>query len=103
MRMNKEKFLKTEFGAELKATIEALMFYINEQSKISRYGDPDEFGRLQKDIDKLFTQWSVYQLAVKQFYGIQYHFTLTDEYFAVVNSDETDWLFKSTRGGSERQ
>lgn len=67
MRMNKEKFLKTEFGAELKGTIEALMFYINEQSKIPRYDDPDEFGRLQKDIDKLFAQWSVYQLAVKQF------------------------------------
>lgn len=42
-------------------------------------------------------QWEVYKMALKQFYGIEYFFTRTDEYFGVCTEDETDWLFKVER------
>lgn len=43
-------------------------------------------------------------MAVRQFYGIEYCFSRTDEYFGVCTEDETDWLFKVNRAdmkGSE--
>jgi len=36
-------------------------------------------------------------MVIKQFYGIEYDFTRTDEYFGIVTEDETDWLFKIER------
>ena len=42
-------------------------------------------------------QWEVYQMALRQFYGIECHLTRTDEYFGVVTEDESDWLFKVER------
>lgn len=39
-------------------------------------------------------QWEVYKMAVRQFYGIEYCFTRTNEYFGVCSEDETNWLFK---------
>lgn len=42
-------------------------------------------------------QWEVYKMVLKQFYGIEYCFTRTDEYFGICTEDETDWLFKVER------
>lgn len=36
-------------------------------------------------------------MAVKQFYGVEYHFTRTDEYYGIVTADEKDWLYKVER------
>lgn len=85
MKMNKEKFLKTEFGESLEETITALDFYLRETNI-----EP----RLQNDIDKLFAEWRVYQLALKQFYGVEYNFSRTDDYFGLCTADETDWLIQ---------
>lgn len=46
-------------------------------------------------------QWEVYKMAVRQFYGIEYCFSRTDEYFGICTEDETDWLFKVDRNTSE--
>ena len=83
MKMNVEKFLKTEFGAELENCIKCWDLYLTEKNYDS--------ARLCQE------QWGVYQMAVKQFYGIKYHFTRTDEYFGVVTEDG-QWLFKIERG-----
>lgn len=37
------------------------------------------------------------KLAIKQFYGIEFFFTRTDEYFGIVTEDEADWLMKVER------
>lgn len=72
MKMNKEQFLKTEFGGELESTITAW---------------DDALSRNREDKEVLRTlawcqaQWEVYRMAIKHFYGVEYHFTRTDEYF----------------------
>lgn len=94
MKLNKEKFLKTEFGSELHMTIKALDFYLCERRKL---GINAEYATVEKDISLLFAQWQVYQLALKQFYCIDYNFTRTDNYFGICTDDEKDWLFKEER------
>ena len=97
MKLNKERFLKTEFGSEMKQAVKAIDYYLCEQSKISEWQDPEKYRRLGKDIDCRFAQWRIFKLAVKQFYGIEYNLTRTDDYFGVCTEDETDWLFKTMR------
>lgn len=68
MKMNKEQFLKTEFGGELESTITAW---------------DDALSRNREDKEVLRTlawcqaQWEVYRMAIKHFYGVEYHFTRT--------------------------
>lgn len=95
MKMNKEKFLKTEFGAELEGNIRALNYYLNEISRVSQLENPKDYQALDKDIQTLFSKWHVFQLAIKQFYGIEYNFTRTDEYYGVCTNEE-DFLFKKS-------
>lgn len=71
MKMNKEKFLNTEFGAELKGNIRALNYYLNEIKRVSRFESPEDYQALDKDIQTLFSKWHVFQLAIKQFYGTE--------------------------------
>ena len=83
MKFNKEKFLKTELGAEMTNCIDCWDKYLEK-------GDLDEA--------KIFQfQWFVYQTAIKQFYGIEYHFTRTDEYYGLVTEDYENWLYKVER------
>lgn len=95
MKMNKSNFLKTELGSELKACIiswdKALA-----SCRINKYYT-EEYKRERKAADWCQAQWEVYKMAIKQFFGIEYCFTRTDEYFGLVTEDETDWLFKVCR------
>lgn len=83
MKFDKERFLQTEFGSRLKECAVAWDFWLSkkERTKAVHCG----------------LQWEVYQLALLQFYGIEYHFSRTDEYFGVCTENETDWLFKIER------
>lgn len=83
MKMNKERFLKTELGG-------SLMECITAWDKWLEIGD-------RKAAYWCQAQWEVYKMAVKQFYGIEYCFSRTDEYFGVCTEDEIDWLFKVER------
>lgn len=94
MKLNKEKFLKTEFGSELYQTIRALDYYLEEISRTSQFKELENYKQLNEDIQKLFAQWKIFQLALKQFYGIKYSFTRTSEYYAVCTDNEEDFLFK---------
>ena len=84
MKLNKEKFLKTEFGAELKVCIECWDKYICLKDNAgSRWCQ---------------AQWEVYKQALRQFYNVNYSFTRTNDYYGVVNEDDySDWLFKVER------
>lgn len=94
MKMNKERFLKTEFGAELESNIRALNYYLNEICRTSQFEAPEDYKRLNNDIQILFSKWHVYQLAIKQFYGIEYNFSRTDDFYGICTQDE-DYLFKN--------
>lgn len=102
MKLNKDKFLKSELGSSLKECITAWDKWLDELRK-HPWGT-EEYKRERKAADWCQAQWEVYQMAVKQFYGVEYNFSRTDEYFGVCTEDETDWLFKVNRAdvrGSE--
>ena len=83
MKMNKENFLKTELGSHMRECLTAWDKWIEN-------GD-------RKAALWCQAQWEVYQIAIRQFYGIEYYFSRTDEYFGVCTEDEADWLFKVER------
>lgn len=83
MQFNKEKFLKSEVGSNMVECVTAWDKWI--------FLDDDEAATWCQ------AQWEVYQMVIKQFYGIEYHFTRNSEYFGVVTEDEADWLFKVER------
>lgn len=92
MKLNKEKFLKTEFGGELECTITA---WDQALEKNRRTGEDKE---ILKTLAWCQAQWEVYRMAIKHFYGVEYHFTRTDEYYGLCTEDESDWLMKVDRG-----
>ena len=95
MKMNKEKFLKTEVGGELKSCIISWDKALDQCREHEYY--TDEYKRNRKAADWCQAQWEVYKIVIRQFFGIEYNFTRTDEYFGLVTEGETDWLFKIDR------
>lgn len=101
MKLNKEKFLQTEFGAELENNIRCWDNALEEKKKATPgFGNPVEglgYKYWKETCKSCQDRWEVFGLAMNQFYGVEYHFTRTDEYFGVCNEDGTDWLFKEER------
>lgn len=95
MKMNKEKFLKTELGSSMIECVKAWDHALEEQW-IHDYSS-EEYKRGMQSALWCQAQWEVYKMALQQFYGIEYHFSRTDEYFGIVTEDESDWLFKVER------
>lgn len=95
MKLNKEKFLKSELGSSLKECVVVWDKWLEEQYNNAYCSE--EYKRGMQSALWCQAQWEVYQMAVKQFYGIEYHFSRTDEYFGVCTEDESEWLFKIER------
>lgn len=85
MKMNKEKFLKTEFGAEMDQTVKAL-----DQALTEKPAD-------RNAINELFARLDVYKQGVRTFYGINLYFTRTSKYFGMCTEDESYYLIKVER------
>lgn len=56
--------------------------------------------REQRVADQCGIQWSVYKMVLLQFFGVEYWFTRTDEYFGLVTEDGENWLFKIERAAA---
>ncbi|GFH92639.1 hypothetical protein IMSAGC002_03911 [Lachnospiraceae bacterium] len=97
MKLVKARFEKTEFGGQMVETVKAIDFYLEEKSHTSQWQEPEKYKRLSKDIDRLFAQFEIFKLAVKQFYGVEYHFTRTDDYFGCCTNEGEDFLFRFER------
>ena len=54
------------------------------------------------ELEETIKAWDQALEAIRQFYGIEFNFTRTDEYFGICNDDETIWLMKENRK-EERQ
>lgn len=102
MMMNKQNFLKTEFGAELENCIRVWDNALEEKNRCI----PGNTTRQSEGLGYTYwnntcawcqAQWEVYQLALKQFYSLEYHFTRTDDYYGLVTEDKSDWLMKFDR------
>ena len=94
MKLNVEEFMETEMGIELKATVTAWDRALSKRRK-----DADGFGFYHWDsiCRECLSKWEVFQLAIKQFYGIEFWFTRTDDYFGACTEDESVWLMKVYR------
>ncbi len=97
MKLVKARFERTEFGGQMVETVKAIDFYLEERSHTSQWREPEKYEELNKDIDRLFAQFEIFRLAVKQFYGVEYHFTRTDDYFGCCTNDGEDFLFRFER------
>lgn len=97
MKLVKARFEKTEFGGQMVETVKAIDFYLEERSHTSQWREPEKYEGLTKDIDRLFAQFEIFKLAVKQFYGVEYHFTRTDDYFGCCTNNGEDFLFRFER------
>ena len=82
MKLNKEKFMKTEMGGELEETIRTWDKAIDERRKATPgIGNPDQglgFKYWDNTCRNCQDRWEVFKLAIKQFYGIEFFFTRTD-------------------------
>lgn len=90
MKLNKKEFLKSELGTAMQECVKAWDYWL----EIRRRNNSEA---VRKGLDWCQAQWVVLQIAIKQFYGIEYHFSRTEEYYGVCTEDETDWLFKVER------
>lgn len=91
LTLNRAQFLRTEFGSGLEKLISEWDRQLEERGTLA---DDKE---IDKSCEKCLAQWEVYQLAMKQFFGIEFHFTRTDDYFGVCTVNEEDWLFRRDR------
>lgn len=98
MKLNKEKFLKTEVGAELKCCIISWDKAL-DSCRVNEYYT-EEYKRERKVADWCQAQWEVYKMVLRQFFGVEYCFTRTDEYFGLVTENEENWLFKIERAAA---
>lgn len=94
MKLNKVKFLKSELGGSM---IECITAWDKYLTVLRNCNINSEVSEIRKSCDWCQAQWEVYQMAVKQFYNIEYYFTRTDEYFGICTEDETDWLYREER------
>lgn len=91
MKLNKMEFLKSEMGGELVCTITAWDQALEKHKRIGEDKD------ILKTLAWCQAQWEVYRMAIKHFYGVEYHFTRTDEYYGLCTEDENDWLMRVER------
>lgn len=97
MKLNKDNFLKSELGSNLIKCVTAWDKWLNELGKTPHSYESVRVQKAANSCQWCQAQWEVYKMAVKQFYGIDYCFSRTNEYFGVCTEDETDWLFKISR------
>lgn len=83
MKLNIKKFMMTEMGGELEETIKAWDQALEERRKATPgIGDPNQglgFGYWDCTCKSCQDRWEVFKLAIRQFYGIEFNFTRTDE------------------------
>lgn len=72
LEMNKEEFLKTEFGSTLKECITAWDHWLAELKEFRFDPSGQEYRTARKAADWCQAQWKIFQMAIRQFYGIRY-------------------------------
>lgn len=95
MKLDKEKFLRTELGSSMAECVKAWDHALEEQYQNDYISE--EYRRGMQRALWCQAQWEVYKMAVWQFFGIKYCFSRTDDYFGICTEDEGDWLIKVER------
>lgn len=99
INFNKEEFLKTEFGSELEKLIQCWKTALDERRKTGSRSEEIQGVngfRYWNDLCKDYqARWEVFQLAMRQFMHLNYHFSYTEDRCGVVSDEDlADWLIK---------
>lgn len=78
MKFDVCEFLNSELGSAMIECVTILDACLGESGLENAYA-----------VDLQFNRWQVFQMAVRQFYGITLHFTRTDDYFGICTADFT--------------
>lgn len=101
MKLDKEEFMQTCLGKNMKRCVQIWDYIISQTEKASGY----EYRDLLAKEDLCSAEWNAYKIAMYQFYGIGCEFDRTDEYYGIITIDTvdgtTDWLFKTYRDKGE--
>ena len=73
----KKQFLESKFGKEL---VSMITEWDQALEKNSRSGEDKD---ILRTLAWCQAQWEVYRMAIKHFYGVEYHFSRTDEYYGL--------------------
>lgn len=102
MEMNKDEFLKSELGLNLLDCLTTFNGAINLSEIITlNQANFAEIERVNRVVCEYAARLEIYRLAIKQFYGITYHFLRTDLEYGLVTSDMGDWLIKYERQSAQ--
>lgn len=77
MKLNKEKFLKSELGGNLQECVTAWDHWLTELRKFNIDTVGQKYRETRKAADWCQAQWEVFQTVMRQFYNIEYHFSRT--------------------------
>lgn len=98
MKLDKEKFLKSELGSSMIECAKSWDHWLNESKRYAYdFMTNSEYKSAKQNVLWCQAQWEVYKMAVRQFYGVEYCFSRTDDYFGICTEDESDWLIKVER------
>lgn len=75
MKLNKEKFLKSELGGNLQECVTAWDHWLTELRKFNIDTVGQKYRETRKAADWCQAQWEVFQTVMRQFYNIEYHFS----------------------------
>ena len=95
LELNKREFLQSDLGQALIDVIISWDQALDESRHY--YQQTPEFEYWNKVALINREEWEIFKKTLYHFYGIEYYFTRTDEYFGVVTEDETNWLIKIER------
>ena len=99
--LNISKFMTTEMGCEIENIIKCWDNALEERMKVTPgFGNQKQglgFEYWNDTCESCQNKWEAFQLAIKQFYGLEFHFTRTDEYFGICTEDGKTWLMKELR------
>lgn len=71
MKLNKEKFLKSELGGNLQECVIAWDHWLTELRKFNIDTVGQEYRETRKAADWCQAQWEVFQMVMRQFYNIE--------------------------------
>lgn len=92
------EFMQSEIGEKLANLVQTWDHAMRERAKCS-YGNvgSDVVWHWDNICQNCRDQWEIFKLVLKQFYGMEIHFSSTQKFFGVCNEDASVWLMKVTR------
>lgn len=94
-KLDKKTFMNTELGLSMIECVTLWEQAVRQQEK--NEWPSVEYRRAAEMEEWCEGRWEVLQMAVRQFYRVDYCMIKTDKYFGICTEDEKDWLYRRGR------